>query len=273
MSDFRGRKISGLHEYFFDGYEEVEYIDEHGKKRKRLDYHGKIYSFRMNAEQMKALRIRFAVPLVLIYAVLIFSMLHMSALANGFAGAFLAIGILPHFYYTFGFFRFLFLKEEFNNRRLYQSYKRMENGTIIKLADAGLCLLLAVIYMIFDKSVKFDLANILTLLAIVAFGLLVLYERRLISGNRYKVIRDKDRVVENADVSKGEKEATPKPKTLSDFYATAHFYEDEEEEEEDDRKKKRRKRKEKKEAAAEQTSGAENTAGAEETSDAEEDGE
>ena len=247
MSDFRGRKISGMHEYFFDGYEEVEYLDEKGRTRRKLEYHGKIYSFRMSREEMRRLRIRFSVLALLIFGVLAVGLLNMSDLADTFACAFMVIGVLPHFYYSFGLIRFMFLKEEFNNRQFYQSYKRMENGAVIKIVLAGLSFLMCILYLIFVRAYKLDVPNLITCAASAAFLGLSILERRVISKNRYTIIRDKDRVVENADPSKGEKEAKPKPKTLSDFYATATPYE--EEEEKLTRKEKRAQRRQEKKAA------------------------
>ncbi len=217
-----GRKISGMHDYFFDGYETVEYVDEKGKRRTRLEYHGKIYSFLMEKEKLRRLRIIFPILAAISYVILVLGMLNMSPLMQQtFAAAFFSLGILPHFYYTFGMIRYEFLKEEFNNRQFYQSYKRMENGAIIKGGLAALSLLLAVIYLIFKEEIAFNTENIVGLLHIVAFGVVSVIELRLIHRNRYTIIRDKDKVVVGADPSKGEKEAPKKAKTLAEYFAEA----------------------------------------------------
>lgn len=226
-----GRKISGMHDYFFDGYEPVEYVDEKGRHRTKLEYHGKIYAFRIEKEKLRRLHIIFPILAAISYVILVLGMLNMSPLMQQtFAAAFFSLGILPHFYYTFGMIRYEFLKEEFNNRQFHQSYKRMENGAIIKCGLAALSLILAIIYLIVKEEIVFNTENIVGLLHIVAFGVVSAIEIRLIHKNRYEIIRDKDKVVVGADPSKGEKEAPKKAKTIAEYFEeaeeNAYDYED-----------------------------------------------
>lgn len=228
MSKERGtRSISYVHEWFFDGYEEVEYLGTDGKTHKRLDYHGKIYGFEMEKEKMKKLRIRFAVLMALTFAIWGLGSFHVSRLAARLPGAIFAIGVVPEIYYIVGFIRFLFLKEEFNNREFHQSYKRMEVASIVKIGIAGLSVLLCICWFIFVDDVKLELNNIITAGCCAAMTAVVGLELKTINDNRYKVLRDKDKVVENADISKGEKEAKKKPTSLAEYFAEAE--EDEEE--------------------------------------------
>lgn len=222
-----GRKISGMHDYFFDGYETIEYVDEKGKRRTRLEYHGKVYAFLIEEDMMRRMRIAFPILAVISYVLLVLGMLDMSPLMQTtFAAAFFTLGILPHLYYTFGLVRFEFLKEEFNNRQYHQSFKRMENGAVIKCGIAALSLILAILYMIFKEELVWSLENIRGMLLIVAFGVVSLVEMRIIHRNRCTIIRDKDKVVVGADPSKGEKEAPKKAKTIAEYFEEAEDYDD-----------------------------------------------
>ena len=223
------RSIAYVHSWFFEGYEEVEYLGTDGRMHTRMDYHGKIYGFEMDEQAMKKLRIRYAVLLVISIAIWVLGVFHMSALAARLPGAFFAIGAVPEIFYIVGFIRFLFLKDEFNNRQFHQSYKRMEVATIVKIAIAGLSLFLCICWFAFVKDVKLlDADNIITALCCAAMTVVVGIELKTINAFRYKVLREKDKVVENADFSKGEKEAKKKPTSLAEYFAEA------EEEDEDE---------------------------------------
>jgi len=223
------RPISYVHDWFFDGYEEVEFLGTDGKMQKRMDYHGKVYGFEKSPEEMKQQRIRYAVLLGLTLAVWALGCLFMSPMAARLPGAFFAIVMVPELFYIVGFIRFCFLKEEFNNRKFHQSYKRMEMAAIVKAPLAGLSLLLAILWYIFvDDATLSDWRNLVTTLCCAAMLAIGVAELKMINGFRYKILRDKDKVVVNADFSKGEKEAKPKPKTIAEYYAEAE--EDEEEE-------------------------------------------
>ena len=223
------RSVSYVHDWFFDGYEAVRYVGPDGRMHKRMDYHGKIYGFDMDEEFMMKLRIVYGFLTIVSVALWVLGVFHMSTLAARLPGAFFAIVAVPELFYIIGYIRFLFLKKEFNNREFHQSYKRMEVAAIVKAGLAGLSLLLCILWFIFVDDVKLDLHNILTTFCCAAMTGIVALELFLINHNRYKVLRDKDKVVVNADPSKGEKEAKKKPTSIAEYFAEAEE-EDEDEE-------------------------------------------
>lgn len=182
------RRISGMHDWYFEGYERVEYVDKKGKTRTRLEYFGKYYSLGLTPEETRQMRLRYilvAIPYLILTGI---GVTLMGSLAQSPPGAIFAINMVAMYYFGLGMFHLLRLKEEFNHRALYRSIRRMETGVWCLIVLTGLSLLLGIVYLF--RGCKLDLQNIVFLLCSAGNTALSGVLMWLVNKYRYKITRE-----------------------------------------------------------------------------------
>ena len=189
-SNYGKRKISDMHDWYFDGYEPVEYVDDKGRKRTKLVYDGTWYSFGLDEAGLRRMRRTFLFIMIPYVLINVLGLLHMCSLASVLPGGFFAINLVPVFYFCVGLVQLLRLPEVFNNRQRCRSMRRMEAGVWCMIAIIGLDLLICVIDL-FKPVHKLSFGNILFVLMSVVLMLANIWLRRLVDRYRYKVVSDK----------------------------------------------------------------------------------
>jgi len=183
------RRISGMHDWYFDGYERVEYIDKKGKTRTRLEYYGKYYCLCLDGEALRQLRRRYILVAIPYIILTVIGVLLMGSLAQAPPGAIFAINMVAMYYFGLGLFHLLRLKEEFNHRALYRSIRRMETGVWGLMVLTALSFIFALVCLIFQGH-KLDLQNFIFLCCSAGNTALSGVLMWLVNQSRYKVTRE-----------------------------------------------------------------------------------
>lgn len=190
-SNYGKRKISDMHDWYFDGYEPVEYVDADGRKKTKLVYDGTWYSFGLDKAGVSRMRRSFLLVMIPYVLINVLGLLHMCTLASVLPGGLFAINLVPVFYFSVGLVHLLRLPLVFNNRQRCRSMRRMETGVWGMIALIGLNLLLCAINLIFKDMHPLNLRNIIFVLMSVVLMAFNVCLRRLIDRYRYKVVSDK----------------------------------------------------------------------------------
>ena len=202
MAEYGKRKISNMHDWFFDGYKAVQVVED-GKKRIKYEYHGFLYAFRREAVGVKKLRLAYALVTALCLAAYIVGILQTTDIANNSlaGGMFLVCGV-PLFYFLVGLVNFFLLKlppEEFNHRARHRSFDRLQWGSRFIAGASLLSLILSIIRMTSGnesplRDYSFQ-ANRVFFICVIVFFLCAIALLRIVSDteNGYKVTREKER--------------------------------------------------------------------------------
>lgn len=215
-SNYGKRKISDMHDWYFDGYEPVEYVDDNGRKRTKLVYDGTWYSFGLDEPGVRKMRRTFLFIMIPYVLINVLGLFHMCSLAAVLPGGFFAINLVPVFYFCVGLVHLLRLPLVFNNRQRCRSMRRMEAGVWCMIAIIGLDLLISVIDL-FKPVHTLNFGNILFLLMSVVLMVANIWLRRLVDRYRYKVVSDKrsrkkeKEAAERAAAAKAEGKAVQMP--------------------------------------------------------------
>ncbi len=206
MASYGKRKISNMHDWFFDGYKAVQVVED-GKKRIKYEYHGFLYGFRKDAEGVKRLRLTYALITALYLAAYLVGVLQTSSLANNSlaGGVFLVCGVAL-FYFLAGLVNFLLLKlppAEFNHRALHRSFVRLQWGSRFLMGGSALAVILAIVFAASDakypmRDYSFGGNIVFLVCALVAFAC-SLALMRLVSDveNGYVVTKEKERGIDD----------------------------------------------------------------------------
>lgn len=189
-SNYGKRKISDMHDWYFDGYEPVEYVDDEGRKRTKLVYDGTWYSFGLDEAGVRKMRLTFLFIMIPYVIINVLGLLHMCSLASVLPGGFFAINLVPVFYFCVGLTHLMRLPMVFNNRQRCRSMRRMESGVWAMIALIGLDLLICLID-IFKPVHKLNFGNILFIAMSLVLMVANIWLRRLVDRYRYKVVSDR----------------------------------------------------------------------------------
>ncbi len=205
-TNYRGRRISGMHDWFFDGYKAVQVV-ENGKKVTKYEYHGYLYGFRKDAPGVKKLRLTYVLLTALNLAAYLTGALQSSDLAtNSLAGGMFAVGGVALFYFLMGMINFLLLKlppEEFNHRARHRSFDRLQWGSRFIMADSVIALVLTIVYAASDAKYPLrDYAlgdNLVYFVCTVVFFLSSIALLRIVTDveNGYIVTKEKERGIDD----------------------------------------------------------------------------
>ena len=202
MAEYGKRKISNMHDWFFDGYKAVQVVED-GKKRIKYEYHGFLYAHRRDEAGVKKLRLIYALIAALAIAAWIVGTLQTTDIANNsLAGGMLLVCGVPLFYFLVGLVQFMLLKlppAEFNHRQRHRSFDRLQWGSRF-ISGAGL---LTVILTIIKMTSKNDsplrdysfAANRVFVICAIVFFLCGIALLRIVSDvqNGYIVTKEKER--------------------------------------------------------------------------------
>lgn len=153
MAQYGKRRISGMHDWFFDGYKAVQVVED-GKKRIKYEYHGFLYTFRKDAQGVKKLRLSYVLLTALYLAAYVVGVLLTEELANNSlaGGVFLVCGVAL-FYFLVGLVNFLLLKPppaEFNHRARHRSFDRLQWGARFLMGGSVIALVLGIVFAASD---------------------------------------------------------------------------------------------------------------------------
>ncbi len=206
MAPYGKRKISNMHDWFFDGYKAVQVVED-GKKRIKYEYHGFFYGFRKEAEGVKKLRLIYIALTALCLAAYVVGVLQTTDLANNsLAGGVFAVGGVALFYFLAGLIHFLLLKlppEEFNHRARHRSFDRLQWGSRFIMADSVIALVLTIVYAASDAKYPLrDYAlgdNLVYFVCTVVFFLSSIALLRIVTDveNGYIVTKEKERGIDD----------------------------------------------------------------------------
>ena len=206
MAPYGKRKISGMHDWFFDGYKAVQVVED-GKKRIKYEYHGFFYGFRKDADGVKKLRLIYVLLTALNLAAYLTGALQATDLAtNSLAGGMFAVGGVALFYFLMGLINFLLLKlppEEFNHRQRHRSFDRLHWGSRFLMGVSVIALVLTVVYTARDAKYPywdFTLgSNLVFFICAIVFFLSSIALLRIVSDveNGYIVTKEKERGIDD----------------------------------------------------------------------------
>ena len=206
MAPYGKRKISGMHDWFFDGYKAVQVVED-GKKRIKYEYHGYFYGFRKDADGVKKLRLTYVLLTALNLAAYLTGALQSSDLAtNSLAGGMFAVGGVALFYFLAGLVNFLLLKlppVEFNHRQRHRSFDRLQWGSRFLMGVSVIALVLTIIYTTRDAKYPywdFTLgSNLVFFICTIVFFLSSIALLRIVSevDNGYIVTKEKERGIDD----------------------------------------------------------------------------
>ena len=194
MASYGKRKISNMHDWFFDGYKAVQVV-ENGKKSIKYEYRGFLYGFRLDEAGLRKLRIKYVLLTLLCLAAWLLGITRTSSLAQTLPGGMFAVSGVPLIYFIVGLIYFLTLKPDFNHRQRHRSYDRMQWGSRFLMGVSALALLISVIYTLTRRGFGLNAGNAVFLgCSIVLFGASCAL-LRLVGDieNGYTVTREKER--------------------------------------------------------------------------------
>lgn len=206
MAEYGKRKISNMHDWFFDGYKAVQVVED-GKKRIKYEYHGFLYTHRQDEAGLKKLRLAYVLITALCLAAYIVGVVQTTDIANNSlaGGMFLVYGV-PLFYFLVGLVNFLLLKPspvEFNHRQRHRSFDRLQWGSRFLAGVSLLALILSIIKM--TSAAKSPLrdysfaANRVFFICVIVVFLCSIVLLRIVSDveNGYIVTKEKERGIDD----------------------------------------------------------------------------
>ena len=195
-----------MHDWFFDGYKAVQVVED-GKKRIKYEYHGFLYTHRLDAAGLKKLRWNYVLLTALYLAAYSVGVLQTSELANNSlaGGVFLVCGVAL-FYFIVGLINFLLLKlppAEFNHRARHRSFDRLHWGSRLLMAGSVLALILGIIFAAADgkypqRDYTFG-SNIVFLISVFVAVVCSIVLMRMVNevDNGYLVTKEKERGIDD----------------------------------------------------------------------------
>ena len=206
MAQYGKRRISGMHDWFFDGYKAVQVVED-GKKRIKYEYHGFLYTFRKDAQGVKKLRLTYVLLTALYLAAYVVGVMLTEDLANNSlaGGVFLVCGVAL-FYFLVGLVNLLLLKPppaEFNHRQRHRSFDRMHWGSRFLMGGSVIALVLGIVFAASDgkyplRDYAFGNNIVFLICAVVAVGTSIAL-MRIVNDveNGYIVTKEKERGIDD----------------------------------------------------------------------------